>query len=47
MSGFQAALTVACVIAAAGAVVAFVLVRPHEEARRPQPSEEPASELAA
>ena len=47
MSGFQAALTVAAVIAAIGAVVAFALIRPHEEARRPQRREEPASELAA
>jgi len=50
MSGFQAALTVAGFIALAGAVVAFVLVRPHEEARRPERperAEQPASELAA
>jgi EmrB/QacA subfamily drug resistance transporter len=32
MRGFETALTVAAVIALAGAVVAYVLVRPHEEA---------------
>jgi uncharacterized membrane protein len=32
MAGFQRSLLVASVIALAGAVVAFVLVRPHEEA---------------
>ena len=43
MDGFQAALTVAAAIALVGAVVAFVLVRPHEEAtgrtagRAPEP----------
>jgi MFS family permease len=47
MSGFQAALLVASVIAAVGAIVAFVLVRPHEEARRPEEADVPASELAA
>jgi EmrB/QacA subfamily drug resistance transporter len=47
MNGFQDALTVACFIALAGAIVAFVLVRPHEEARRPERSEEAAPELAA
>jgi MFS family permease len=47
MNGFQAALMVAAVIAIVGAIVAFVLVRPHEEARRAEPKEEPASELAA
>jgi EmrB/QacA subfamily drug resistance transporter len=47
MSGFQAALTVAAVIAAVGAVVAFALIRPHEEVRRPERSDERAPELAA
>ncbi len=47
MNGFQAALTTASVIALVGAVVAFVLIRPHEEARRPERSPEPTSELAA
>jgi EmrB/QacA subfamily drug resistance transporter len=35
MDGFERALLVAGVVAAAGAVVAFTLVRPHEEAGRP------------
>jgi EmrB/QacA subfamily drug resistance transporter len=47
MNGFQDALTVAAVIAVAGAVVAFALIRPHEEARRPERREERAPELAA
>lgn len=48
MNGFQDALTVAAVIAVAGAIVACVLIRPHEEARgRRQRSEEQAPELAA
>jgi EmrB/QacA subfamily drug resistance transporter len=34
MRGFERALLVAAAIAALGAVVAYVLVRPHEEARR-------------
>ena len=38
MNGFQAFV---------GAIVAFTLVRPHEEARRSERSKEPASELAA
>jgi EmrB/QacA subfamily drug resistance transporter len=36
MVGFERALIVAGVIAAAGAAVAFTLVRPHEEAGRPE-----------
>jgi EmrB/QacA subfamily drug resistance transporter len=35
MRGFEAALLVAAAIAVAGAIVAFVLVRPHEGAGRP------------
>jgi len=35
MAGFQRSLLVAAVIAVAGAVVAFVLVRPHEMAEAP------------
>jgi hypothetical protein len=43
MAGFERALQVAALIAALGAVVAFVLVRPHEkEATRRE-----ATELAA
>ena len=38
MNGFQNALLVAAAIALAGAVVAFVLVRPHERAGRRAPS---------
>ena len=34
MRGFERALLVAAGIALAGAIVAFTLVRPHEEARR-------------
>jgi EmrB/QacA subfamily drug resistance transporter len=44
MDGFQAALLVAAGIAAAGAIVAFVLVRPHE---REEPAREEVPELAA
>ena len=48
INGFQSALLVAAVIAAAGAVVAFVLVRPHEEAgRREERGPREAPELAA
>ena len=47
MDGFQSALMVAAVIAVVGAIVAFALVRPHAEARRAEPKEQPASELAA
>ena len=46
INGFQSALTVAAGIAAVGAIVAFVLARPHEEARRPERADE-APELAA
>jgi EmrB/QacA subfamily drug resistance transporter len=47
MSGFQSALTVAAGIAIVGAVVAFLLVRPHEGVTgmgkgAPEPSEQPA-----
>jgi EmrB/QacA subfamily drug resistance transporter len=45
MDGFQSALRVAAVIAVAGAVVAFVLVRPHEREEAAEPREAP--ELAA
>jgi EmrB/QacA subfamily drug resistance transporter len=44
MDGFQNALLVAAGIAAVGAVVAYVLVRPHEREARPQTE---APELAA
>ena len=44
MDGFQSALLVAAVIAIAGAIVAFVLVRPHE---RGEPVAPGAAELAA
>ena len=44
MDGFQRSLLVAAVIALAGAVVAFVLVRPHEMAEAPG---QDAIELAA
>jgi EmrB/QacA subfamily drug resistance transporter len=48
INGFQSALQVAAVIAAAGAIVAFVLVRPHEEAgRRAKADQHEAPELAA
>jgi EmrB/QacA subfamily drug resistance transporter len=47
MNGFQDALTVGAIIAFTGAVVACVLIRPHEEARRPERREERAPELAA
>jgi MFS family permease len=47
MHGFQSALTVAAVIAFTGAVVAFVLVRPHKEVSRAKTEAEKASELAA
>jgi MFS family permease len=46
IDGFQSALTVAAGIAIVGAIVAFVLVRPHEEARRPERIDE-TPELAA
>jgi EmrB/QacA subfamily drug resistance transporter len=36
MKGFEAALLVAAAIAVVGAIVAFALVRPHEEAGRPR-----------
>ncbi|HEX2346775.1 MAG TPA: MFS transporter [Gaiellaceae bacterium] len=36
MRGFEAALLVAAAIAVVGAIVAFALVRPHEEAGRPR-----------
>jgi sugar phosphate permease len=35
MRGFETSLLVAAAIAVAGAIVAYVLVRPHEEARQP------------
>jgi EmrB/QacA subfamily drug resistance transporter len=38
MRGFETALLVAAAIAILGAVVAYVLVRPHEEARRTDPT---------
>jgi MFS family permease len=44
IDGFQSALLVAAVIAAAGAVVAFVLVRPHE---REEPARHETVERAA
>jgi EmrB/QacA subfamily drug resistance transporter len=44
MAGFQSALEVAALIAAAGAVVAFALVRPHE---REEGARSDVSELAA
>ncbi len=44
MDGFQRSLLVAALIALAGAVVAFVVVRPHE---REQASQDEAPELAA
>jgi MFS family permease len=44
MNGFQDALVVAALIAFAGAIVAFVLVRPHETEER---AERDAPELAA
>jgi len=44
LDGFQSALLVAAAIAALGAVVAYVLVRPHEEAGR---AEHGAAEPAA
>jgi hypothetical protein len=44
MDGFQNALLVAAGIAALGAVVAYVLVRPHEREARQR---EEAPELAA
>jgi MFS family permease len=37
VDGFQSALLVAAAIAALGAVVAFMLIRPHEGAGRPAP----------
>jgi EmrB/QacA subfamily drug resistance transporter len=43
MDGFEEALRVAAGIAAAGAVVAFVLVRPHEDRERPDRAPEPAA----
>jgi hypothetical protein len=45
MNGFQDALLVGAFIAAAGAIVAFVLVRPHEVEERGERSD--ATELAA
>jgi MFS family permease len=45
IDGFQSALLVAAVIAVAGAIVAFVLVRPHE--REEEPAQREAAELAA
>ena len=43
MRGFEAALLVAAAIAVVGAIVAFVLVRPHEGAGDPShASPEPA-----
>jgi len=46
MRGFEAALLVAAAIAVVGAIVAFALVRPHEEAGRPRSDAaiEPVSE---
>jgi len=44
MDGFQSALLVAGVIAVAGAIVAFVVVRPHE---REEPMQHEVTELAA
>jgi EmrB/QacA subfamily drug resistance transporter len=44
MDGFQSALLVAAVIAVAGAIVAFVVVRPHE---REEPAQREATGLAA
>ena len=41
MAGFERALQVAAVIAFAGAVVAFVLVRPHEQEERARAMPEP------
>jgi EmrB/QacA subfamily drug resistance transporter len=46
VDGFQSALLVAAAIAAAGAVVAFTLVRPHEGAGRGAPGREAAETLA-
>jgi EmrB/QacA subfamily drug resistance transporter len=47
MDGFQSALTVAAGIAVVGAIVAFTLVRPHEEIGRQEAVESGARELAA
>ena len=48
MDGFQSALMVAAGIALVGAVVAYTLVRPHDEARRSEPEQAAgAHELAA
>jgi sugar phosphate permease len=47
IDGFQSGLLVAAVIAAAGAVVAYVLVRPHEGAGRVERQRETATERAA
>jgi EmrB/QacA subfamily drug resistance transporter len=47
MDGFQSALMVAAAIALVGAVVAYVLVRPHDEARQVESQSAQASELAA
>ena len=46
MRGFQVALTVAAGIALVGAVVAYVLVRPHEEASRRRPERASAEPVA-
>ncbi len=46
MHGFQVALTVAAGIALVGAVVAYVLVRPHEEASRRRPERASAEPVA-
>jgi hypothetical protein len=47
MDGFQRALLVAAAIALVGAVVAFVLVRPHEGAGEKEPSPTAAAEPIA
>jgi EmrB/QacA subfamily drug resistance transporter len=47
MRGFERALLVAAGIALLGALVAYVLVRPHEEARGPQRAERPTVEPVA
>ena len=44
MAGFERALQVAAVIAVVGAVVAFVLVRPHEQEERARAMPEPPFE---
>ena len=46
MRGFERALLAAAAIAAVGAVVAYVLVRPHEEAGR-RPEQRPTVEPVA